>query len=362
MAPGSTMAMTWRPQREGNWLFHCHNSEHVSPGRRLARGSETAGHSHADHAGAGMGGMVLGVSVVRRFEDGSHTARPLDAIDRRGSEPSYEDDTTPRRKLTLLMQEEPQRHGTRPARGFALAGSDESNAAKISIPGPTLVLKRGEPVDITLVNRMMEPTAVHWHGMELDSYYDGVHGWSGIGKQVTPLIEPERTFTVKFTPPRTGTFMYHTHLHDDQLASGMYGALIVVEPEQTFDPAFDHVLVIGRNGPGRDPATILNGSSSPEFVWKAGARHRLRFVNITPNDVYVVSLARAETPVEWQPLTKDAAPVPVASAGPRAASQTIAVGETYDFEFTAPPGRQTLWINVRTPAGRWMVQGRVVVR
>lgn len=24
LAPGSTMSMTWRPERVGNWLFHCH--------------------------------------------------------------------------------------------------------------------------------------------------------------------------------------------------------------------------------------------------------------------------------------------------------------------------------------------------
>ncbi len=101
----------------------------------------------------------------------------------------------------------------------------------MSIPGPTLVLRRGEPVEIALVNELPEATAVHWHGMELDSYYDGVHGWSGAGARVTPIIEPGATFVVRFTPPRTGTFIYHTHLHDHrQLPAGLYGALLVVDP------------------------------------------------------------------------------------------------------------------------------------
>ena len=47
------------------------------------------------------------------------------------------------------------------------------------VPGPVLVLTRGEPVEITLVNRMTEPTAIHWHGIELESYDDGVPGWGG---------------------------------------------------------------------------------------------------------------------------------------------------------------------------------------
>ena len=30
-----------------------------------------------------------------------------------------------------------------------------------------------------------ELTSVHWHGIELQSYYDGVPGWTGYDKQVT---------------------------------------------------------------------------------------------------------------------------------------------------------------------------------
>ena len=31
--PGGTLTMTWTPERSGNWLFHCHLMEHVSPQR-----------------------------------------------------------------------------------------------------------------------------------------------------------------------------------------------------------------------------------------------------------------------------------------------------------------------------------------
>ena len=221
----------------------------------------------------------------------------------------------------------------------------------------------GQPVEITLVNELAEATAIHWHGMELDSYYDGVHGWSGAGSQVTPLIEPGGTFTVRFTPPRTGTFIYHTHLHDDrQLTSGLYGAMLVLDPGETFDPNTDHVVVIGRSGPGTAAPAVLNGSREPKLSWPGGRQHRLRFVNITPGDIFVVSLATADGPVTWRPLTKDGAPVPPSLSMLQPASQKIAVGETYDFEYTRPPGRQALWINVRTPGGRWEVQGRVSVR
>ncbi|HEX9564019.1 MAG TPA: multicopper oxidase domain-containing protein [Gemmatimonadaceae bacterium] len=52
-------------------------------------------------------------------------------------------------------------------------------ADSVEIPGTPLILKQGAHVAITVINRLPEPTTVHWHGMELESYFDGVSGWSG---------------------------------------------------------------------------------------------------------------------------------------------------------------------------------------
>ena len=359
MQPGATMALTWTPERAGNWLFHCHMMHHVSPDRRLTeRAAPHAGH-HAGHdAAAGMAGLILGVTVLGPSEA---TASNTDNAP-----------VVAPRKLTLTMRGE-SRRGATPTNGFVLTeGNAAASDEAISVPGPTLVLRRGEPVEITLVNRLDEGTAIHWHGMELDSYYDGVHGFSGLGSRVTPLIEPGDTFVVRFTPPRTGTFIYHTHLHDNrQLPSGLYGALLVVDPTesgQEFDPATDHVFVIGGsnftllpNGEAATPA-LLNGERQPTFVWRTGTRHRVRLINITTDDIFTVSLQTAEGPVTWRPLTKDGAPLPPERCAPTAARQTIAVGETYDFEFQTPPGRQNLWLEVRTTGGKWQVQGMVIVK
>ena len=100
-----------------------------------------------------------------------------------------------------------------------------------------------------LKNELPEATAIHWHGIELDSYYDGVPGWGGDGVSTTPAIEPGGRFVARFTPPRAGTFIYHTHSHDlRQLASGLYGAIVVVDPAQAFDATRDHVVVLGYGG------------------------------------------------------------------------------------------------------------------
>lgn len=359
--PGGTMAMSWTPEREGNWLFHCHVMQHVSPLRRLTERSADsdphAAHHGKNDAGFGMAGMVLGVTVLA-------SEKP--------SSPGTAGIPIRPRQLTLAFEPKPDHYRGEPGYGVVLSGDRlaSPNGAP-SIPGPPLVLERGEPVEITLLNHLPEATAIHWHGMELDSFYDGVHGWGGSGARTTPLIEPGAAFTVRFTPPRTGTFIYHTHFHDhQQLTSGLYGAMIVVNPGEAFDADRDHVLVVGRARVPLPQATalvptaptLLNGEASPRFVWRAGARHRVRFVNITPDDVLTVTVQGAEGPIVWTPVTKDGAPLPATDVKPIAARQVIAVGETYDFEFDVPPGRRNLWIEVRTLAGKWEVQAHVLVK
>jgi FtsP/CotA-like multicopper oxidase with cupredoxin domain len=376
---GGTVALTWTPERPGNWLFHCHIIEHVAPERRLSPGKPASHGAHGAHGTpgghghdtlAGMAGMVLGVTVLER---GGTTSDPLE----------HPASLSPARKLTLAMRSEPNRHGTRAAYGFALidggatasrtpmdaaavgasAAAPTAAPVKVTAPGPTIVLKRDEPVEITLKNELAEPTAVHWHGMELDSYYDGVHEFGGIGQQRTPLINPGESFVVKFTPPRAGTFMYHTHMHDDhQLSTGMYGALLVMAPEETYDPETDHTLVIGVDGIGSRAGVVLNGSKQPQVSWRAGRKNRIRLANITRHDIVSISLRGQSGVVSWRPLAKDGIPVPANQAAPKDAEQLIAVGETYDFEYDAPAGRGDLWIEVRAENGRFWAQGKAIVK
>jgi len=373
---GGTLTMDWTPEREGNWLFHCHIMSHVSPERRL--GAETppanphaahgahgthADQAHAQHdASLGMAGMVLGITVLPASDAQLSASRPP------ASAPASR---TPRR-LTMVIQPGKTAAGSAAAAGFTVseAGAPAADTS-VASPGPALVLRRDEPVEITVVNRLAEATSMHWHGLEIESYYDGVHGWSGrTAQQVAPMIAPGASFVVRITPPRAGTFIYHTHLHDyRQLTSGLYGPLIVTGPGETFDPNTDHVVVLGRRDSSqassiREDAesVVVNGVHEAQLVWRAGVRNRIRVINITPDDIFAVSLLARDTPVSWRPLTKDGAPVPDGEAQPVPAKVRIAVGETYDFEFDAPAGRATLWLDVRTTGGKWQSQARVIVK
>ena len=357
---GGTMRMTWVPERAGNWLFHCHIMLHVSTERRIGdRSTHTPDSHHTQHgddAALGMAGMVIGVTVR---EPASARA------------PSHEEHAATARRLTLILQPTTGQQTDAPGAGFVLTESDvPATGARASAPGPAIVLRRNEPVEITLVNRLAEATAIHWHGIELESYYDGVHGFSGVGSHVAPMIEPGGRFVVRFTPPRAGTFIYHTHLHDyRQLSSGLYGPIVVTDEGETFDPTTDHVIVVARTGlttatPSvltEPDSVVINGERAPRLVWKAGARHRVRVINITPDDIFSITLQTAEGLSTWRRVAKDGLPLSSASASVPA-RQIVAVGETYDFEYEAPPGRSAVWLEVRTQGGKWQAQGQVIIR
>ena len=341
--PGSTFVMSWTPERPGNWLFHCHMMNHMSGPADSAH----AGHG-TDGSAAGMAGLVLGIQVT-----GASMHPPSDS-------------RAPRR-LSVVMREEPDRYGNQSGYRMDLDGVDAPRLNSGPVPGPVIVLTRGEPVEITLVNRMTEPTAIHWHGIELDSYFDGVPGYGGQAGNLAPPIASGQSFVAKFTPPRAGTFIYHTHWHKDtQLAGGLYGPLIVLGPGERYDPETDHIVVIGLNGlPEEAPREpfALNGSATPApIVMRAGVPNRLRLINITANTVNLtVFLVNRGEQTMWKPLAKDGATLPAGQTAHLPARQIVAVGETYDFEIQ-PSRSQTLWLDVRRGNGQFLLQAPIKLR
>ena len=219
----------------------------------------------------------------------------------------------------------------------------------MEIPGSVIILTRGRPADLTVVNRLPEPVAVHWHGLELESWSDGVAGWSGADTLVAPAIAPGDSFVARLTVPRAGTFIYHTHMNDiEQITSGLYGAIVVLEPGRAFDPATDHVFVIGWDGEQDDPATggprvLVNGDSVPPPLRLAADKaHRLRFVNIGPAAAHTIRLRRDTTEVEWRRVAVDGADLAPSQATRVPARHRIAVGQTADFEVRLAPGSYRL--------------------
>jgi FtsP/CotA-like multicopper oxidase with cupredoxin domain len=344
MRPFTTMAMSFTPDRPGNWLFHCHVGFHVVPQSRLNKAMPGSPDPMSQDPMVHMAGLAVGITVQPRA---GWTAPS------RG---------TPR-VMHLFVQEGTPRYRAPRALGFVLQqGAIPPRPDSVEIPGSLLVLTRGQPTDIVVTNRLREPAAIHWHGIELQSYSDGVAGWSGEAQRLAPMIMPGDSFVAHLTLPRAGTFIYHTHLNDlEQLSSGLYGAIVVLEPGRRFDPSRDHVFVAGWDSPAPEPPHFLvNGDSLPApLQLKAGVSHRFRFVNIGLALPVGFSIYRDSTLVSWRRLAKDGADLPVSQARVVNASQLVQVGETYDFEFTSDPGEYRLVSG--NPAKPISVQ-RLVVR
>src|SRR5579862_2640269 len=302
---GHVFEMTWTPDRPGKWLFHCHMLVHMSPEPVKDAPPHAYSDSSHDHS-VGMAGLVIGITVLSDAES------PKPAPTTAGLA----------RKLQLV---DPSQPSTRDAKKTP------------SLLGPPLVLTRGETTEIEVKNQASVPTTIHWHGIELESYYDGVVGWTGSGQQTSPPVIPGTSFIARMTPPRAGTFIYHTHWHDGaQLLNGLYGPLIVLEPGEKYDPEHDITVVfsMGKYAPF-GYLLLANGHPQRDPIrLRTGTRYRLRLINITDNISDLrVRLTSQSTPVQWKVIAKDGAKLPAAQLKTSTADMPITVGETYDVEY-----------------------------
>jgi FtsP/CotA-like multicopper oxidase with cupredoxin domain len=334
--PGHVFEMTWIPERVGNWIFHCHMVAHMSPPETLhpkPTGAEAAhAPAHMHDASAGMGGIVVGITV----QPGT-------------IEPAAVAVTAPR-TLQLLIAENPAkvpRYSLRLNDPAAPPKPPDAGPPKTPLMGPPIVLTRGQPVEIEVRNETTGATAIHWHGIELESYYDGVPGWTGTGEHTTPPVGPGESFVARMRPPRAGTFIYHTHWHDDtQLVNGMYGPLIVLEPGTTYDPDRDRTFLVslGRYPPF-GPLLLVNGTPEPfPMALTTGVTYRFRFINITENEADLRWRMTVDDAVaEWKVVAKDGLDLPPAQVEVARADRGLTVGETWDVEYRAErPGRANL--------------------
>ena len=360
--PARTMTLAFVPTQPGNWVFHCHFALHVASAGSLvgapAHGTPANGaaaNEHAAHgpaapeaAGHDMRALVIGLHVAPR---GGPRAAPTD----------------PPRDIRLLVQTKPHGLvlGAAPAYGFVVQRDRAPARDSVALPGPPLELERGKPVRITVVNNLDEPTGVHWHGMEIESFPDGVPGWSGTPGRIMPPIAPRDSFVAEFTPPRAGTFLYHSHLHEErQIGSGMYGALLVVDRAR--DTTRDHVVIVGGGGPAQFAKleshwALVNGRTNPAPLrLTAGETHRLRLISIHPDWSMSFALVNDSVTARWRPVAKDGADLPASLTAPRLARVQMGPGETADFELTpAEPGRWRLEIHSTDPG--WRVPLDVIV-
>lgn len=325
--PHETLSLTWTPEREGNWLFHCHTLYHIMYGsflRNLPVMTEEQMNDISKHAVDGMGGLIMGITVQPSTKEGLNVAV----------------DKTTEHELTLIVQEKKNYYDTLTGKGFILQEGNITSGINASIPGPPIILERGKPVAIKIINRLKEATTIHWHGLEIESYFDGVAGWGNRGKELAPLVMPGDSFVVHMTPPRAGTFIYHTHMHSFQLFEGMYGPFIVTEPGEKYNSATDKIFLFSQGTPdgGYTTFLFLNGKTKTDtMALKRGINYRFRIINMTPDvPELTVSVLQNSKPINWRILAKDGATFPAQlQINKPASNQSVSIGQTFDFEFNS---------------------------
>ena len=109
--------------------------------------------------------------------------------------------------------------------------------AALAALGPTLRASRGDRLVVDVDNRLTEDTSVHWHGLRIRNDMDGSP------PDTQDPILPGSGFTYDFTLPDHGTYWYHSH-SGLQADRGLFGALVIEDPDDTSGADTDLVLVL----------------------------------------------------------------------------------------------------------------------
>ncbi len=197
------------------------------------------------------------------------------------------------------------------------------------MPGPEVRVSQGARVQRSFQNAVPQASSIHWHGIRIDNAMDGVAGLT------QRAVEPGEGFNYDFLVPDAGTYWYHAHNRSvEQVARGLYGALIVEEAE-TPDIDREQVLILDdwlldpataqldpdflsrhdRSHAGRHGNFIAtNGRFEQSQEVSQNQRLRLRLINAANARIFVLALAGMEgwtVALDGMPLSQ---PEPVTEA------------------------------------------------
>ena len=103
-------------------------------------------------------------------------------------------------------------------------GDDAASAASQGpVVGPLIDVREGDTVEIRFVNRLSQPSTIHWHGLPVPPDQDG---------NPSDPVAPGASRVYRFTlpPGSAGTYWYHPHPHmmsSEQVFRGLAGPIVV---------------------------------------------------------------------------------------------------------------------------------------
>jgi FtsP/CotA-like multicopper oxidase with cupredoxin domain len=193
------------------------------------------------------------------------------------------------------------------------------------VPGPELRVRKGDLVEVTLVNRDVEPgVTIHWHGVDVPNAEDGVAG-------VTQnAVQPGGRHVYRFRVEQEGSFWYHTHQSSgSEVRRGLFGAF-VIEPESRPTRGKD-IAVVAHEVGGRPALNESDGVAHEAVRPDTPVRLRLVNTNNTPRTFRLVG-------APFRVVAIDGSEVVGPTSLDGRVGLEVAGGGRYDVAFTMPAG------------------------
>jgi len=129
-------------------------------------------------------------------------------------------------------------------------------------PGPLIRVPRDATITVRFHNRIDLPSTVHWHGVRLDSRFDGVP------ELTQPAVVPGGTFVYRIHFPDAGVYWYHPHVREDiEQSMGLYGNMLVDAPERDYySPVNREQSLILSDLLIHEDALVPFGKEGPDFA------------------------------------------------------------------------------------------------
>ncbi|GAA0969283.1 hypothetical protein GCM10009555_016090 [Acrocarpospora macrocephala] len=214
---------------------------------------------------------------------------------------------------------------------------------------PTIRLRPGDRLDLTLVNKLPEHTNLHTHGWHISP--------QGHSDNAYVHIHPGEIFHYSYRLPKDlppGTYWYHSHAHplsEPQVFAGLSGAIVIDGLEKYLPENLKHItrrLIALKDFQIRDgaiptagidsnaPTTrTVNGLVDPIIGIRPGETQHWRLANIGANIAYKVQLPGSRFHV----IAQDANPV---SAVWSADTLVLPPGSRFDVLVQGPPAGQSV--------------------
>ncbi|CAF0849298.1 unnamed protein product [Didymodactylos carnosus] len=120
-------------------------------------------------------------------------------------------------------------------------------------PSPTIIVNRGDVINITVVNQASEAISIHWHGITQrhSLHMDGVPGVTQCA------ILPTQSYVYQFnTNEQSGTYWYHSH-SGIQYGDGLKGVLIINDPNDPWKNYYTNEEVLQLSDWYHTPVGVL---------------------------------------------------------------------------------------------------------